>query len=243
MAPPSVSESPFFPQRADQCEVMRVTMRYAGVILDTLDRADVSVCVYVFFCLTAVWLYKQWSCFLYRSFCFPINTHVTLIFAICVNGFVCNGSIFHEKNSNRMRTFVFCYYGCDFSFLLNHDLCSLKMVLHMYKILILVYRHFYFFCSFHRTILDIWPCSVCLFCVVFGCLICYYAKGILDRALSGKERNITCTIRIRGAATQYWLAQLNFPIELRVTLRMFRCTPSYFFLTCTYGLTAIINTL
>lgn len=49
MAPPSVSESPFFPQRADQCEVMRVTMRYAGVILDTLDRADVCMCVCFFF--------------------------------------------------------------------------------------------------------------------------------------------------------------------------------------------------
>ncbi|EJY58074.1 AAEL017148-PA [Aedes aegypti] len=37
----------------------------------------------------------------------PYNTHVTLIFAICVYVFVYNGSIIHEKNSNRM-----CSCGC-----------------------------------------------------------------------------------------------------------------------------------
>lgn len=63
----------------------RDRVRYIGVIFGTLDHANVCMCVCFFCCcccLTAVWLYKQWSCFLYHSFCFPINTHVTLIFAI-----------------------------------------------------------------------------------------------------------------------------------------------------------------
>lgn len=80
MAPPSVAESPFFPQRAGQCVVMRVPMRQAGVFVVvwvcSLDRTDVCVdCTNSFlsFCIIVLFSY---------------NTLVTLIIAICVYVFL-----------------------------------------------------------------------------------------------------------------------------------------------------------
>lgn len=81
MAPPSVSESPFFPQRAGQCVVMRVPMRQAGVyvvvLFSSLDRTDVCVSIALnrsilsvpLFCFPIILLSHLSSLYVFYDFC------------------------------------------------------------------------------------------------------------------------------------------------------------------------------